>query len=92
MLEIVESSKFKKSFKKIQKHKDFKISEFQYVVDKLRNLEELEPKHKLHNLNGKYKGYKECHIQNDILLIFSIEEDILVLYMADIGSHSELFK
>lgn len=92
MLVVVESSQFKKSFKKVKKHKDFKIFEFQYVLNKLRNLEELEQKYKVHSLSGKYKGYKECHIQNDILLVFSIEEEILVLYVADIGSHSDLFK
>ena len=44
-----------------------------------------------HWLKGNYKGYKECHIQPDWLLIYKIEEDILTLTLAYTGTHSDLF-
>lgn len=44
-----------------------------------------------HRLQGDYKDCMECHIDNDILLIWKpIELDIIVLLRY--GSHSELFK
>ena len=44
-----------------------------------------------HALIGNWKGYSECHIKPDLLLIYKTEEpDILKL--ARLGSHSELFR
>ncbi len=57
----------------------------------LANGKVLDKKYKDHKLSGDYIGYRECHVQNDILLVYSIEGEVLVLYLLDIGSHSELF-
>ena len=38
-----------------------------------------------------YKDTRECHIEPDWLLIYEIREDILVLMLNRVGSHSELF-
>ncbi len=43
---------------------------------------------KPHMLSGDYKGCMECHVENDLLLIW-IDGDIIDLVR--IGSHSELF-
>ncbi|WP_288644281.1 type II toxin-antitoxin system mRNA interferase toxin, RelE/StbE family, partial [uncultured Helicobacter sp.] len=40
---------------------------------------------------GKYKDFKECHIKPDLLLVYRIIDDVLELYLAQVGSHSELF-
>ena len=48
-------------------------------------------KNKDHALLGKYKGYRECHIQPDWLLIYLIEDDILTLTLIDTGTHADLF-
>ncbi|MBF1203051.1 MAG: type II toxin-antitoxin system YafQ family toxin, partial [Fusobacterium periodonticum] len=45
-----------------------------------------------HNLIGNYKGYRECHIESDWLLIYKIMENILILTLSRTGTHSELFK
>ena len=45
-----------------------------------------------HPLSGNYKGYRECHIQPDWLLIYLIEDDILTLTLVDTGTHSDLLK
>ena len=47
-------------------------------------------KYKDHQLVGKLKDFRECHIKPDLLLIYMIEDNILKL--VDIGSHIELFK
>lgn len=61
------------------------------MVKRLANDEALEPKHKDHALKGEYTGYRECHIEPDLLLIYKKQDDILVLVCFRLGSHSELF-
>ena len=42
-------------------------------------------------LKGKYKGFRECHIQPDWLLMYLKEDDVLVLTLVDTGTHADLF-
>ena len=91
MYRFFTSNKFDKSFKKIKKHKKFKSSEFMVVVNTLLSGERLPKKYKEHKLSGEYEGCFECHIQNDILLIYSFHDSNMYLYAIDIGTHSDLF-
>lgn len=43
-----------------------------------------------HALSGIWKGYRECHIKPDLLLIYK-KLNSSVLRLARLGSHSELF-
>lgn len=61
------------------------------VIDQLANGEELEEKYRDHSLSGNYKGCRECHIEPDWLLIYEIDDGVLVLMLYRVGSHSELF-
>ncbi|WP_249274201.1 type II toxin-antitoxin system YafQ family toxin [Parachlamydia sp. AcF125] len=40
-------------------------------------------------MTGNWATYRECHVRNDILLIYKIEGGIL--FLTRFGSHSELF-
>lgn len=84
------TTKFKKSYKKMMK-RGLKREEFQLLVEKIQNGEKLDKKYKDHILKGKYKGFHECHIQPDWLLIYKIQNDLLILTLVDTGSHAELF-
>ncbi|MCE5319138.1 MAG: type II toxin-antitoxin system YafQ family toxin [Parachlamydia sp.] len=59
------------------------------VVDILRRRKKLPEKYRDHSLAGDYHGYRECHIKPDVLLIYSTDQQCL--YLARVGSHSELF-
>lgn len=84
------TTQFKKDLKNSQKqHKD--ISKLTAFIEMISNGETLNPKYKLHRLSGKYKDSLECHIEPDWLLIYKIYEDIQVILLDRIGSHSELF-
>ena len=61
------------------------------LITSLQNNIPLEEKYRDHELRGKYKGFRECHIAPDWLLIYMKEEDILVLTLIDTGTHSDLF-
>ncbi|MBP3504308.1 MAG: type II toxin-antitoxin system mRNA interferase toxin, RelE/StbE family [Bacilli bacterium] len=39
-------------------------------MEKLANLEKLDEKYKDHSLLGEYKGFRECHLEPDWLLIY----------------------
>lgn len=93
---VVYSKRFKKSFKKIIKqNKDIDI--LLDVIDKLAYKQKLDITYNNHKLinYGKDGEYWECHLGNrksDWLLIYQYEDDKLILYMVDTGSHSELYK
>ncbi len=85
------SNKCKKSLVKISKHKKFKKVIFDEVVNTLLSGEKLLKKYKEHKLTGEYDGCSECHIQNDILLIYYFDDAKCILVGVDIGTHSNLF-
>ncbi len=60
------------------------------VVNTLLIPENLPLINKDHQLKGEYENYRECHIQNDWLLIYGIEGNDLYLYRT--GTHSDIFK
>ena len=89
--ELVLTGKFKKGLK-IAKKRGLDIKLLEDIVDKLQNGIPLEKKHRDHELQGKFKGFRECHIQPDWLLMYLIEDDVLVLTLVDTGTHSDMFK
>ncbi|HFK5878510.1 TPA: type II toxin-antitoxin system YafQ family toxin [Legionella pneumophila] len=91
MLEIVRSTQFKKDLKKIIKQgKDLDL--LKEIVEALQRKESLPPKNCDHSLSGNWKGYRECHISPDWLLIYKSEDQLKLLRLARTGSHSELFQ
>ena len=44
-----------------------------------------------HGLSGKWAGHRECHILPDWLLVYRIEDNLLVLTLSCTGTHSDLF-
>ena len=61
------------------------------IIRALSRGDTLPEKNKDHALSGGWIGHRECHIQPDWLLIYRIEDDILVLTLARTGPHSDLF-
>ena len=64
---------------------------FEDVIDMLASETPLEARYSDHVLTGQYKGFRECHIAPDWLLIYAINRDELILTAARTGSHSDLF-
>lgn len=85
------TSKFKKDVKLLKKQGK-NIEKLYEIINILASGEELDAKYRDHNLIGNYKGYRECHIEPDWLLIYKVMENILILTLSRTGSHSELFK
>jgi mRNA interferase YafQ len=60
------------------------------IVDNLKFGISLPAKNKDHALAGQWKGYRECHIKPDWLLIYKYDNNVLVLTLSRTGSHSDL--
>lgn len=88
--EIEVSSKFKKDYKLMQK-RGYDLGLLKDAIKILENDEILPEKYHDHYLMGEYKGYRECHIAPDWLLIYKIEKSRLILGLARTGTHSDLF-
>ena len=61
------------------------------IIDMLSKGETLPEKYKNHPLKGELKGYYDCHVLPDLVLIYKIEKEKLVLILFDIETHSNLF-
>ena len=81
---------FKKDYKMAMK-RGRKLELLDKVITTLALGENLPNENRDHDLHGNWKGYRECHIQSDWLLIYKIEKDILVLTLTRTGTHSDLF-
>lgn len=92
MYERATTKQYRKAFKRVSRHKNFNREQFDYVVDLLCTGIQLPPQYKDHQLTGTMKDYCECHIKNDLLLVYQKHDDILILLLVDIGSHSEVFE
>lgn len=84
------TSQFKKDVK-LMKKQGKNLDKLFDIVEKLAKDEELNEKHKDHNLSGNYHDFRECHIEPDWLLIYFKSDEMLVLVLQRTGSHSDLF-
>ena len=88
--EIVWTSRFKKDYNLAMK-RHLNIDLLDDIIRTLSRGESLPEQNKDHALTGDWVGHRECHIQPDWLLIYRIEDDVLVLTLARTGTHSDLF-
>ncbi|SFH31106.1 mRNA interferase YafQ [Lachnospiraceae bacterium NLAE-zl-G231] len=88
--QLVLTGKFKKGLKSARR-RGLDISLLDNVVEKLLHGIALDEKNMDHELKGKFKGFRECHIQPDWLLIYLLEDKILILTLVDTGTHADLF-
>ncbi len=88
-MKIFYTTQFKKDYKRLKRQaKD--LCKLRTVVEKLVAGEPLDDRYKDHPLIGTWRGFRDCHIEPDWLLIYQVTEDALIL--ARTGSHSELFR
>ena len=84
------TTQFKKDYKLAIK-RGLKIDLLEQIVASLADGLALPEKNKDHALTGNWVGHRECHILPDWLLVYRVEDDVLVLTLARTGSHSDLF-
>lgn len=85
------TNQFKRDLK-LAKKQNKNLDELFNVIETLANGMTLAQKYKDHELVGQFIGIRECYIETDWLLMYEIKNDILVLILYRLGTHSELFK
>lgn len=83
------TAQFRKDYK-LAKKRGLKLEALAEVVTFLANGQALPEKNRDHSLSGNWIGHRECHILPDWLLIYRIDDDVLVLTLARTGTHSDL--
>ena len=85
------TNQFKKDLK-LAKKQNKDLDKLFDVVNVLADGGILDARYRDHDLSGDYKGTRECHIEPDWLLVYEIRDEVLVLMLYRLGTHSELFK
>lgn len=88
--DIIRTTKFKKDVRQAAKRgKDIDLLE--WVIDQLADDIPLPEAYRDHALSGNWKGYRECHVTPDWLLVYRKNDDgELLLILARVASHSDL--
>jgi mRNA interferase YafQ len=86
--QLVHTSQFKRDFRKrIQSAKSEAA-----LADVLRRLvsgDAFDARHRDHRLRGGLSGIRDCHVLPDLLLLYEIEGNTVILRR--LGTHSDLF-
>ena len=88
MLPVRPTSQFKKDFKRARKQgRD--LEHLRRILEQLSEVKPLPPSYRDHKLRGIWRDFRECHIEPDWLLVYTITD--FELRPARLGTHSELF-
>lgn len=83
-------NQFRKDLKNYRNNKKV-LLELKTVLDFLSQWEKIDNKYHDHILSGDMKAYRECHILSDVLLVYKIDKQEIILYCFRLWSHSDLF-
>ena len=89
--EIKTTKKFEKDLKLAVK-RNLDVEKLLAIVFLLSEEKPLPEHCRDHILKGDYKGYRECHIEPDWLLIYDKQETIRIISLERTGTHSDLFR
>lgn len=93
MYEIVQTKKFARSLKRLLRSgmKTSVQNDIKNTINTIASGQKLDAGYRDHQLNGEFSDCRECHIQGDLLLVYQIKDEEVVLILINIGSHSQLF-
>jgi len=81
------TKRFKKSFNKILRSGKVNREEVEAVIDIIASEKKLGAEYQDHPLHGYFDGFRECHVKSNLLLIYKIKNQELILILFDIGTH-----
>lgn len=76
---------------KLARKRNLDESKLNDIILKLAAGQALPANNHDHALVGDYRGYRECHINPDWLLIYKRDDVLLILSLLRTGTHSDLF-
>ena len=85
------TAQFRKDYKLLAK-RGIQPDALADVILLLADGQPLPEKNRDHALSGNWFGHRECHIAPDWLLIYRLENDLLILTLTRTGTHSDLLE
>lgn len=88
MRNLIRGTQFKRDVKLAERRgKD--LAKLRELILLLVEGDSLPPRYKDHSLSGNWKHHRDCHIEQDWLLLYKIDGDDL--HLVRTGTHSDLF-
>lgn len=91
MRTIKRNSAFKRDFRRVSRgiYRDTIDHDIGEILALLRSDASIPPRYDDHPMRGNWRGYRNCHIHGDLVLLYrKIGDDVLEL--VGLGSHSQL--
>jgi len=86
--QLVRTSQFKRDYRKRIRSPKAETALVD-VLGRLMTGASFEPRHRDHPLKGSFSGVRDCHVLPDLLLLYQVEGDLIILRR--LGTHSDLF-
>ena len=90
MYQIFFTNKMKRDVKRM-KNRGKDISKLISVLSVLASGNRLPDRNRDHPLIGNRSGFRECHIESDWVLVYRIQNDVLILTAIETGTHADIF-
>jgi mRNA interferase YafQ len=85
------TNQFKKDVKRAERRgKD--MAKLKALLERLIDGEPLPPECRDHPLRGDFSGSRDCHIESDWVLIYTLSEQDTHVRFERTGTHSDLFR
>lgn len=92
MYSLHPSKQYRKAFKRLHHSGRFNGGELENALSLLAAGDMLPTRYENHQLRGKYSDCFECHVKNDLLLIYKVDDGSQKIALVKLGSHFELFR
>ena len=89
-LQVQWTTQFKKDYKLAIK-RGRNVEALDGVIRIIASETPLPQEYRDHALSGNFKGFRECHIEPDWLLVYAVSKNVLTLTLFRTGTHSDLF-
>lgn len=94
MYQLGYSGSFKKDLKLLNKRSSLQFELLRNFIKELQKTghKGLDRQYEAHKLSGEYSRHWECHVLNDLLLIWLQNDIKKTISLVRTGTHSDLFK
>lgn len=89
--ELVTTQAYRKAFRRLARSGSFPQKDLETLIALLCTGVVLPAKYRDHGLSGNLQGYRECHVRSDLLLMYTKDDEMVVLTLINVGSHATLF-
>ena len=92
MRNIIYTKQYLKDLKKLRLDKKFNEEELDDIIKDLANDIKLDPKYRDHKLSGQLDGFRDCHVKNDLVLLYckTGKKELKILTLVRLGNHAQV--